>query len=176
METVLTKSPRESFVEAWQWELDEPWQDWFSDDANVRASSSDELPELLLTEAVGLMLETGETMWEHLGWVKQLINTFQGWMYDGFLIKARLLAEWALSTMPHDLIDPDVQPFLMAISHGQFCDAYGSVASPWPNTTEYYLQHLNYRMLPYALDDAMEYRAMGNVLMLRQFQPELFAD
>ncbi len=175
METVLT-NPKAAFTHAWEWELGESWQDWFSDDPTIQQNSPDTYPAIGMTEAVGLMLESGETMWEHLGWVKQLINTFQGWMYDGLLIKARLMAEWALSTMPHSLIDPDVQPFLMAIAHGEFCDAYGSPCTEWPNTTEFYLQHLNYRMVPYALDAEMDDRARGNVLMLRKFQPELFAD
>ncbi|MBD1851023.1 hypothetical protein H6F87_13535 [Cyanobacteria bacterium FACHB-502] len=102
----------------WQDMNEGSWQDWFN--PNI-PDALDYLPETeFLQDVVAEMLEAGETYWYHPGWNRDLWDVLAQWTFQKQLIRVRLYAEWLLSTLPADPIDPDLGNQLRQIASGEF--------------------------------------------------------
>ncbi len=92
------------------------------------------------------MLESGETLWTHLGWWRDVVEQFTTWAESGQLVRIKLTAQWLLSTLPPSPPDPDTRTFLEHLAAGHLLQVLPPVASRWPAPPEFYLSRLDWAM------------------------------
>lgn len=102
----------------WQDVNDSGWQGWFNSDVPADLAYPSEIE--FLPDVVAEMLETGETYWYHPGWNRDLWDVLAQWTLQNQFIRVRLYAEWLLSTLPADPIDPDLGEQLRQAASGEF--------------------------------------------------------
>lgn len=102
----------------WQDKNDGGWQDWFNPDIpdDLVYPAETEFAEDLVSE----MLEAGETLWHHPGWIRDLWRLLQTWAEQDKLIRVRLYAQWLIATLPSSPCDPDIKGQLTQIANGEF--------------------------------------------------------
>ena len=141
------------------------WELWFDADldqealeavtAHVEALEATGYP----TDALEAMLEAGEVLWWCPAWVRDLREVFYGWLCHGQEIKARLVADWLLSTLPHDPIDPDTAQYLTLVASGDALEAEPGLCCIWPARPQVYLARLDLAMAEVAADAMASYGA-----------------
>ncbi|WP_143467568.1 hypothetical protein [Leptolyngbya ohadii] len=102
----------------WQDVNEGGWQDWFNPNLPVELVYGAETE--LLQDVVAQMLEAGETYWYHPGWNRDLWDVLAQWTQAQQFIRVRLYAQWLLTTLPDDPIDPDLAEQLKQIAKGEF--------------------------------------------------------
>lgn len=140
---------------------------WFEDD--TPQEQLDLLDSLVDTrKLIDAMLQSGETLWPHLGWGQEVFKVFREWAHDGQLVKVRLMAQWLLSTLPEAPLDPDSAVTLQQLAEGDFCSPFQGMGSLWPNKPEFYRQRLQLGMVETALDWEADIRAEVNTRLMLQ--------
>lgn len=123
------------------------WQDWFNPMLPPELAFP---PETEFTANVVVeMLEQGETYWSHPGWNRDLWALLEDWAIAGNLIRARLTAQWLLSTLPANPIDADIGDRLQLLSTGDFCSLFEDESSMLYSSREHYLKTLCWGVLPF---------------------------
>ena len=102
----------------WQDKNDGGWQDWF--DPNIPGDLAYPAETEFTEDIVCQMLEAGEVLWHHPGWIRDLWARLTQWAEQDKLIRIRLYAQWLLSTLPIQPIDPEVANRLSQIANGEF--------------------------------------------------------
>jgi hypothetical protein len=114
------------------------------------------------TDILESMLEAGEVMWWCPAWVRDLREVFYGWLRHGKEIKARLIADWLLSTLPPDPIDPDTAQYIALVAAGDALEAEPGLCCFWPARPQIYLDRLDLAMAEVADDALASYNADVN--------------
>ena len=120
---------------------------WFDD-------SGEDIPDdfQYSGDAAIALIEQGETLWDCPGWVADIAREFTILLFDGNLIKLRLMAKWLIPTVPEDFLDSQLAGKLRYIADGDFCTAFEGKNSAWPRSSEYYRQNLKLEMARVALE------------------------
>ncbi|MFQ3619277.1 MAG: hypothetical protein SNJ50_21525 [Cyanobacteriota bacterium] len=104
------------------------WESWFDP-----AASADVYPDDLIhpiDEAIA-MLERGETLWSHPGWLQTLGQVIHDWSQSAStLIRLRLTCEWLSSTLPQNPLDSDLARRIRLIAAGDWCEAFCGLERP----------------------------------------------
>ncbi len=102
----------------WQDKNDAGWQDWFNPDipGDLAYPAETEFAEDIIAQ----MLEAGETLWHHPGWMRDLWRLMGEWAEQDKLIRIRLYAQWLLTTIPSQPIDIHIASQLTQLATGNF--------------------------------------------------------
>lgn len=103
------------------------------------------------------MLEAGVTYWSHPGWQKDVLEALRRWQNTNTLIKVRLISEWLLGTLPTEVpVNEKLLNRLVAISDGDWTEAFPRSKCSWPRNTEYYASRGMLRLARIAADYRMQ--------------------
>lgn len=106
----------------------ENWESWFDENAPEDVYPGDLIQPM---DAVAGMLERGETLWHHAGWLKTLGQVIHDWsLGDRTLIRLRLTCQWLISTLPDSPLDSDLARRIHLIAKGDWCDAFPGLQCP----------------------------------------------
>lgn len=150
-----------TYTEAFERFSEPDWKSWFDPDAP-------EDKEFVYTGSISEeMLERGETLWSHPGWVKDVMQILRDWAQDDRLIRVRLFAEWLLTTLPSSFVDTQVVKMLNDLSQGHFCEAFTGLANLVQREREFYVRTGNLAVLSIVEDHAANLRATVNTKLFR---------
>ena len=112
------KQRYENSFRYWQDKNDQGWQDWFNPDipGDLAYPAETEFSD----DIVSQMLDAGEVLWHHPGWIRDLWSLLQTWTEQNKLIRVRLYAEWLLVTLPSHPNDPQIAYLLTQLATGEF--------------------------------------------------------
>lgn len=98
------------------------WEAWFDPEAPDDVYPADlEHP----MDAVEDMLEQGEVLWRHPGWISNLWEVLEDWASRASsLVRLKLTCEWLASTLPETPIDREVTQRIQLIAEGRLCEAF----------------------------------------------------
>lgn len=151
---MLTKTPKTRYQRCFEyWERIQAggFKDWFDPAIPSALLEADEQPAIY--DLIPEMLEAGETYWSHPGWNQDIWRVLEFWAVDnGNLIRVRLTAQWLLSTLPIEPLDPEVRDRLQLLADGDFCSVFEGKCSGLYASREHYLKTLKWNILRYVVD------------------------
>lgn len=126
------------------------WRSWFEDD--TPQEQLDLLDDLEVSGDVAIaLIEAGETNWQHPGWWPDVHREVVWWIQDGKAERSRFVACWLLESCPIE----SARAFLIAVVEGDVPESMANHGCSWPAGAEFYLQTLQWNMVPYAEGEAL---------------------
>jgi hypothetical protein len=163
-----TTAAQYSYSEAFDKFSEPDWESWFAADAD------DKEEEFVYTGTIAEeMLEQGQTLWNHPGWIKDVAQILRDWAQDDRLIRVRLFSEWLISTLPVHFLDAEFAEFLSHLAQGQFCEAFPGLTTPIHKEREFYIQSQNLNVLSELSNRDAEIRATVNTKFVSHYGKRL---